>query len=555
MVLHLSEKVKMSIRLNIPALRLYSQKKMISALVIFEEAIHRRGLINKSMCYFKAMLTLLLVGICLGWKDIVNHETGIPSPRAYYLSPSGNDKNNGSRNAAFKSIQRLNELQLHPGDSILFEGGNQFKGSLTISFDSLGNQKHPVLISSYGRGLASIYAGNETGVRIFKSKWVFINNLKFQGSGRKKGNLHDGIVIQHCSHVTVNNISISGFQKSGLLINSSEDISATNVNAFENGAAGISVEGRNGVKSSNRRIYIGRCRAENNPGDPSNLTNHSGNGIVVSNCTNVLIEYCTATNNGWDMPRKGNGPVGIWAYEADSVIIQHCLSYRNKTSQGAADGGGFDFDGGVTHSVIQYCLSYENQGAGYCIFQYLYASPWHDNIYRYNISVDDGTVSDAGAGIYVWNSSRDSNQFYNSQVYNNTIYNSKVSAISFSELSERKGFSFYNNIFIATDNFMKGNAGTDVFMANDWWRLGAQTEKELTTGDKKVLNENPDFKNPGKTNLTSASELKDFDFYKISSTSSLRNSGIDLQKLHGLNTGGMDFNSKKAPPTGIGASF
>ena len=125
------------------------------------------------------------------------------------------------------------------------------------------------------------------------------------------------------------------------------------------------------------------------------------------------------------MPRKGNGPVGIWAFEADSVVIQHCLSYRNKTSAGGADGGGFDLDGGVTHSIVQYCLSYENQGAGYCIFQYLYASPWHDNIFRYNISENDGAVSDAHGGVYIWNSAKIADQFYNGRFYNNTIYNIK----------------------------------------------------------------------------------------------------------------------------------
>ena len=214
-------------------------------------------------------------------------------------------------------------------------------------------------------------------------------------------------------------------------IDFSSEISVENIFSHDNGSAGISVGGTSLSKKANQHIRIAHSRSENNPGDPTNLKNHSGNGIVVGSCTNVLIEYCTATNNGWGMPRKGNGPVGIWAFEADSVIIEHCLSYRNKTSEGGEDGGGFDFDGGVTHSVIQYCLSYENQGAGYCMFQYKYASPWHDNIYRFNISVNDGLVSPARAGIYIWNSTLDSNQFYNSLFYNNTIWNTKKSCIHF----------------------------------------------------------------------------------------------------------------------------
>ena len=75
--------------------------------------------------------------------------------------------------------------------------------------------------------------------------------------------------------------------------------------------------------------------------------------MKIIHSAQVLIEYCTATNNGWDMPRTGNGPVGIWAYESDSVLIQRCIAYRNKTQKGAADGGGFDFDGGMTNSIIR----------------------------------------------------------------------------------------------------------------------------------------------------------------------------------------------------------
>ena len=233
------------------------------------------------------------------------------------------------------------------------------------------------------------------------------------------------------------------------------------------------------------------------------------------------------------MPRIGNGPVGIWAYEADSVIIQRCLSYRNKTSKGGADGGGFDFDGGVTNSIIQYCFSYENQGSGYCIFQYWGASPWHHNIFRYNISENDGTVSDSQAGLYIWNSSDDEKQFYDCDVYGNIIYNSKVAAISFSEKSENRGFRFYNNIFVGKDSLIIGRdkIGEVVYQGNDWWSLtngfniggikdfktwAIKTGKEQKDGKIIGLNQDPKFKAPGKASLTSATQLKMFTNYQLS---------------------------------------
>jgi hypothetical protein len=350
------------------------------------------------------------------------------------------------------------------------------------------------------------------------------------------------LFIINSKEIIVKDLNISGFQKSGLVIYSSKNITANKVFAHDNGSAGITVEGPY-AKTESRNIKIVNCRAENNPGDPTNLTNHSGNGIVVGNCRNVLIDHCTATNNGWDMPRIGNGPVGIWAYEADSVIIQHCLSYKNKTSKGGADGGGFDLDGGVTNSIIQYCMSYGNQGSGYCIFQYWGATPWYHNIFRYNISENDGTVSDSQGGLYVWNSSDDEKQFYDCEVYGNIIYNSKVAAISFSEKSESRGIRFYDNLFIGKDSLIKGKdkIGDVKYLGNDWWSVdmgfnmdginnlntwALKAGQEQKDGKVIGLNVKPEFKNAGNTTITSADQLNTFTDYQLNEKSLLRKRSI-----------------------------
>ncbi len=492
-------------------------------------------------------------------------------PKAYYISPKGHDTNPGTRNAPFQSIQKTNTVLFSPGDSILFEGGQQFTGNLGPRMTKLADQQHPVLISSFGTGYATLLAGQGSGIDIEELQWVLIKKLILVGSGRKKGNVRSGLSIIKSRFLTADSLEIKGFQKSGLRIDLSGDIIIKHIFSHENGFAGISVGGSGVSKKSNHHIYIGYCRAENNPGDPSNLNNHSGNGIVVSACTNVLIEYCTATNNGWDMPRKGNGPVGIWAFEADSVVIQHCLSYRNKTSVGGADGGGFDLDGGVTHSIVQYCLSYENQGAGYCLFQYLYASPWHDNLFRFNISENDGAISDAHGGVYIWNSSKTSDQFYNGRFYNNTIYNAKGTAIRYSELNERKGFLFCNNIFVARDSLDTKQTAADIFNSNDWWSLKhiiypattigfeSTNDEQVNEKDpvtrKKLLNLNPDFQMVGRSALTSATGIKKFSHYKIPAQSPLRKIGVDLESLYGSENGVLDFNGKKPPLNGIGACF
>ncbi|MEJ7768511.1 MAG: right-handed parallel beta-helix repeat-containing protein [Chitinophagaceae bacterium] len=376
-------------------------------------------------------------------------------------------------------------------------------------------------------------------------------------------------MIRNGNAISINHLDIRGFQKAGLLIQVSSNIEAKNVYAHENGYAGIAVAGIN-AKDNCRNILIRNCKAENNPGDPSNLDNHSGNGIIAGFCKNVTIEYCTATNNGWDMPRKGNGPVGIWCYEADSVIIQHCISYRSKTAAGAADGGGYDFDGGVTNSIIQYCLSYENEGSAFGIFPYAGASKWQNNTIRYNISENDGNVSAAHAGVFVWNSSRDTAQLRTLLFYNNVIYNEGGAAISYERESENAGFRFYNNIFVAKDTLITGKETSVVYLANNWWSFSGgfsmgsiksldawaiEKNKERLGTALVGLNLNPQFQSPGKTTLTDTLQLATYFNYRITENSGLRKSGINLQATYGIDTGKKDFNQQPMLENGIGASF
>jgi hypothetical protein len=256
--------------------------------------------------------------------------------RNFYLDPGGNDENDGSRLHPWRTPEAVGRVRLEAGDSVFLRGGQVFHGMLRIGEGSGGGAGRGgsagrwVWIGSYGGGLATIAAGDSAAVVLDGVEWVTVSGLRLVGAGRKDGNIKDGLDLVDCHHVRVSGVDITGFQKSGLLIYSSTDVVIERVFAHENGAAGIAVEGSAGKRES-RNLKILYCRTDDNPGDPTNLTNHSGNGIVAGHCTGLLIDHCSATNNGWDMPRIGNGPVGIWCYEADSVIIQHCLAYRNKT--------------------------------------------------------------------------------------------------------------------------------------------------------------------------------------------------------------------------------
>jgi hypothetical protein len=492
-----------------------------------------------------------------------------PSPTAYYISNAGSNRNDGSLRHPFNTLDSTMLTRVNAGDTLYFMGGETFAKSLYIHSFHAGTKDRPIVITSFGDKQAVIQSGNATGLLVYNASHLKIENLHFVGNGRKGGNTQHGVCLSKCSNILVTHLTIEGYQKAGLEINCSSHIVADSIYAHDNGFGGIEVSGVYGRKDASSDILIRHCFAENNSGDPTELENHSGNGIVVGYCKKVTIEYCSATNNGWDMPRVGNGPVGIWAYEADSVLIQHCISYRNKTSKGGNDGGGFDLDGGVTNSIIQYCLSYENEGPGYCLFQYKGATPWYNNIIRYCISENDGNVSNGMGGVFIWNSSDEAKELKNGYIYNNTFYNERGGAICFEKQSKNKGFYFYNNIFVGKDDLKRGIELSGTFLGNNWYSLNAKgfnmdNERDFDQWAKTHGQEGrngkrvggcllPLFKQPGQTTLTDPKQLTHYDAYRLKGKSPLHNSGVRLPPIVGQPPVKKDFNGLPVLPKGIGA--
>jgi hypothetical protein len=383
--------------------------------------------------------------------------------RGFYLDAvRGNDAFDGSAMRPWRSLARASKAKLAKGDRLLLAGGQTFKGSLRLS------KANGLTIASFGKGTAIIQAGAADGLVFDGGQDLTIDNLKLIGAGRKR-NDGRGLHVKAAKRVKIDRIDVSGFRLAGVEAAGSEDVTISRTYAHENGFAGIHVIGGFGVPRS-KRVVIRDSRAIGNAGDHKNLTNHSGSGILVGGVDNALIEYCEAAGNGAEMPRKGNGPVGIWAWNADRVTIQHCISHGNLSP--GADGGGFDLDGGVTNSVLQYNLSYSNAGAGYLLCQYESGGTWRDNIVRYNVSYEDGRKNfQAGIGIF-----DGGGNFSNAQIYNNTIVNSKD---AINALNALPNLTFTNNIFLVEGDAAKGEVEDALFVRNLVWRSKQRTLDHL----------------------------------------------------------------------------
>ncbi len=377
----------------------------------------------------------------------------------YYLDKEiGKDSNKGtSQDHPWQSVERLNQASLCPGDQVLFKGGQTFAGTIFLN----GTGKQQITLSSYGEGRATVDAGDSEGLIVNGCEHIIIRDINFHGSGRKQGNTTDGVKLLHTRGVTITNVDVTGFRGAGIMTFGDKGTCITHVYARENGFAGIAV--MSGMEAITKDLYIAHCIAENNPGDPSVLDNHSGNGIVVGGVDCGIIEFCEAMRNGWDMPRGGNGPVGIWAWHSNRVIIQHCISHHNQSP--GLDGGGFDFDGGMTNSIMQHNISYQNAGAGYGLYQFYGAAPWRDNIIRHNISVDDG-YKNSQSGIHIWSGGSDMSC---AEIYDNTIISCTGHAVSY--LHDVPGLLFHDNIFITGSTPIYGPHSKSSYSGNVYWNL------------------------------------------------------------------------------------
>jgi hypothetical protein len=470
---------------------------------------------------------------------------------ALYISPSGNDSNSGtSIHQAWRTIQHVNGQNLLPGTTILFEAGTAFSGTIELDRLDSANEANPITISTFGRGYALIDGDTSLAFKAVNCNFFSLRKLHFKGKGRKEGNRSDGVYISGCNHILADSLEIWGFQHSGISIFKCSDARITNVYAHDNGFAGIHVSGTtvwDKEKYDNHNIYIANCVAENNPGDPTVLTNHSGNGILASSVEGGIIEYCEAFNNGWDMTWKGNGPVGIWIWDCADFTIQYCISHNNKTAKGAADGGGFDLDGGVSNSVIQYCLSYYNQGSGIGLFEFGAGKTWENNIIRYNISHNDGT--NGQGSLSVWKGEA-GGTIRNCEIYNNTFYNSNPGGPNLCLMNNLTGFNFRNNIFVYNGSFLfKGQSIKDeLFQNNCYWNLSGNNKfmgyhdieewvsakgKEQLDGKFTFVYADPMLNDTSTANIRNPIKLAGLSVFKPVSASPLVDAGYDIRNLPG----------------------
>lgn len=512
------------------------------------------------------------------------------SGRKYYVNTTGNNTDGLSIATAWTSLDHINSRNFNAGDTILFEGGKVFTGNLEFNSSDGNSASKPILLSTYGSGLAEIRTTStgKCGFKATNTQGFHISNLKFTGPGNGTQKDIDGMLFfttnssGYLSNIRITGCEVSGFGYCGIRFYSNWD---ANVKAGykdvlidqckvhdcrENGIVTFAWDNQNTNFYHHKHFIIRNTEVWNITGYAAST--HKGSGIVLSQIDSSLIERCVAYNTGTANSACG-GPGGIWVWAANAITIQFCESHHNSsgTSTGC-DGLGFDLDGGVTNSVIQYCYAHDNDGAGYLLGNFDGARPWGNNTVRYCISVNDARTNNSAVTLFTapgttWNGLK---------LYNNTIYvtpsaKNKYSTFGAFQMTDygtnMSGVECYNNIFKTTGGLpllnipatfvpqtpkFIGNlyyTGTDPLSFTygsqynslaDFRTAGTYCEKNGATPTGFALD--PKLLNTSRNPLTLFPKPTDsLEAFQIGASSPCRNAGLDLATLFGIQMGNRDF--------------
>jgi|GEM_PF-1600425 len=153
----------------------------------------------------------------------------------YYISSSGNDANSGtSQGESWRSLEKINSYNFNPGDQILFNRGDTWRGTLIVN--ASGTAGNPIIYGAYGSG---------TNPKIYGSEMI-------TGWTRHSGNIYKASFSKDINQLFIDDsrIRIARHPNSGYLyIGSVRSSTEFSCNALDGGInyAGASWFGRTGV--------------------------------------------------------------------------------------------------------------------------------------------------------------------------------------------------------------------------------------------------------------------------------------------------------------------
>ncbi|MGB3440143.1 MAG: right-handed parallel beta-helix repeat-containing protein [Actinophytocola sp.] len=390
---------------------------------------------------------------------------GEPEPeykgQDYYVdSTAGDDRQAGtSPNRPWKTLDKINQVKLGPGDRVLFRRGRSFSG--TFAPVGSGTANNPIIATSYGSGAKPVIDGQGSAAAIFlhnvdgwELKDLEVTNFgPAPASGQRAGVF---VLIEDFGvgeHYVVANVDVHDVNGPDVLepIPSGGIIFVAGGTATPTGFDGITV--RNCTVSRVDRMGI--CTQSLWSVRPSNpngrgtsympmnniviknnrLEKTGGDGIMLNNGVGALVEHNVLDDFGGKA--ASGSVVGIYGFNCDQGLFRH-----NRVANGRKNSMAFDIETGNHDTVYEYNHTYRNNG-GFLLCCNDPTSTADNAIIRYNVSYDD---RDGDGDFPVGVVTLACGVTKNLRIHNNTFYAPNTTRM----VNNIEGTSaeFTNNIFV-----------------------------------------------------------------------------------------------------------
>ena len=142
----------------------------------------------------------------------VNAKESAATGTTYYVdSKGGNDSNDGtSESKAFKTLDKVNDLNLEPGDTVLLKKGSVFEDqALKFTKEDSGTAEAPVKVSTYGEGKRPQINTNGHG------QWELNYGNPLDNQNHKwKGTVSSSILIEDAEYLEIEGLELTNDRES-----------------------------------------------------------------------------------------------------------------------------------------------------------------------------------------------------------------------------------------------------------------------------------------------------------------------------------------------------
>ncbi len=188
---------------------------------------------KKRIITIMTAVTVFCSSIIPGMETAASVETADTAGTIYYVSSlHGKDSNNGkSQKTPFYSLQKINELQLNPGDKVLLECGSVFTDGYLHLYEQSGSAEAPIVIDQYGQGAMPVIDTNGQGI------WYQnYGNVLDSKTHVNHGYVSSSILLYDTEYIEINNLEI---------VNDAADIDAVYNEAYVMNRTGVAAVAQN----------------------------------------------------------------------------------------------------------------------------------------------------------------------------------------------------------------------------------------------------------------------------------------------------------------------